>query len=456
MSGDETIRALREALAQSPENLPLRRHLAQTLASMGRFEEAVQEYRQALKLAPADASIKLSLAGAYFAQDNTSAAMVIVEDLLKGRPAPPAARLLYCRILLVRGEIDGAARAYREAIGADASLADPQLASLLGVGAVAETDASDPDSNAADGDRRVAMPSDGESLREFDASLERPAISFKDVGGMEDLKEQIRMKIIHPLKHPDLYRAYGKATGGGLLMYGPPGCGKTYLARATAGEVRASFLAIGIHDVLDMWLGNSEKNLHELFETARRHTPCVLFFDEVDALGASRSDLRTSAGKHLINQFLAELDGVKSTNEGILVLGATNAPWHLDPAFRRPGRFDRVLFVPPPDRAARRDILQILLAGKPAAGVDAAAVAEKTVDFSGADLKAVIDLAIEAKLREAMKASAPLPLTTGDLSAAAKQLRPTTKEWFATARNYALYSNEGGVYDDVLAWLRIK
>jgi len=137
-------------------------------------------------------------------------------------------------------------------------------------------------------------------------------------------------------------------------MYGPPGCGKTYVARATAGEIKAGFLSVGINDVLDMWIGNSERNLHELFESARTHKPCVLFFDEVDALGAARSDMRHHAGRQLINQFLAEMDGVKTSNEGVLILAATNAPWHLDPAFRRPGRFDRILFVPPPDAAARR------------------------------------------------------------------------------------------------------
>ena len=167
------------------------------------------------------------------------------------------------------------------------------------------------------------------------------------------LKEEIRLKIIYPLQHADLYAAYGKSAGGGILMYGPPGCGKTHLARATAGEIKAGFLSVGINDVLDMWIGNSERNLHEMFEQARQNKPCVLFFDEVDALGASRSDMRASAGRHLINQFLSEMDGVQSANEGVLVLAATNAPWHLDPAFRRPGRFDRVLFVPPPDRPAQ-------------------------------------------------------------------------------------------------------
>ncbi|HEY6168190.1 MAG TPA: ATP-binding protein, partial [Verrucomicrobiae bacterium] len=280
-------------------------------------------------------------------------------------------------------------------------------------------------------------------------------LTFRDIGGMEALKDEIRMKIIFPMTHPDLYQAYGKPIGGGILMYGPPGCGKTLMARATAGEVQARFLAVGINDVLDMWIGNSERNLHELFEQARNHKPCVLFFDEVDALGASRADMRHHAGRQLINQFLAEMDGVKSSNEGVLILGATNAPWHLDSAFRRPGRFDRVLFVPPPDTQARAAILRLQTRGKPIEDIDYDQLAKKTENFSGADLKAVVDVAIERKLQEALKAGVPKPLTTRDLVSAVGALKPTTKEWFATARNYALYSNQGGIYDDILQFLKL-
>ncbi len=294
-----------------------------------------------------------------------------------------------------------------------------------------------------------------EEAPEVTAEVERPKAKFTDVGGMEGLKEEIRLKIIYPLQHAEMYAAYGKPIGGGILMYGPPGCGKTHLARATAGEIQAGFLSVGINDILDMWIGNSERNLHAIFEQARRTKPCVLFFDEVDALGARRSDMKQSGGRHLINQFLSELDGVTSSNEGVLVLAATNAPWHLDPAFRRPGRFDRVLFVPPPDLPAREQILKILLTGKPAGDLDLRHVASKTDQFSGADLKGLVDRAIEEKLRESMKTGKLLPLSTKDLVTAAKLQKPTTLEWFASARNHALYSNQGGVYDDILKHLKL-
>lgn len=445
-SGDTTVQALRDALRVSPDNLPLRQHLAETLLALGRLDEAEQEYRQGLAQAGDNDALKIGLANVFYQQGKNSQALVIVEALLKQVQAPPRAYLLHARLLVRAGEVERAVRQYREAIDADPALADADFAESLGIDA-------DPDtSDVVEGQLRASMEYTPDLP---DGRIERPRIRFQDVGGMESLKEEIRLKIIHPLTHAELYEAYGKPIGGGILLYGPPGCGKTYLARATAGEVRANFLAVGINDILDMWIGQSERNLHELFEQAREHRPCVLFFDEVDALAASRTDMRQSHGRIVINQFLAELDGVQSSNEGVLILAATNAPWHLDAAFRRPGRFDRILFVPPPDAAARAAVLRILCRGKPSQDIDYDKLAKKTDGFSGADLKAVLDVAVEQKLREAMKEGTPKPLTTRDLASAASGIRPSTKEWFATARNYALYSNQGGIYDDILKYLKM-
>jgi len=286
--------------------------------------------------------------------------------------------------------------------------------------------------------------------------LKKPSINFEDVGGMDEVKKQISLKIIKPLEHKELYQAYGKKIGGGILLYGPPGCGKTHLARATAGEINANFISIGINDILDMWIGNSEKNLNEIFEIARRNTPCVLFIDEIDALGANRNDMNKSANRNVINQFLAELDGIESNNEGVLVLGATNTPWHLDPAFRRPGRFDRIIFVSPPDVKAKSAIYQIMLKDKPIDDIDYISLAKSSNSFSGADIKAAIDIAIENKLMQSFNDGIPKPLTTKDLLKGIKKVKPSTKEWFTTSKNYALYANDSGLYDEILEYLKIK
>jgi transitional endoplasmic reticulum ATPase len=448
MPADATLQPLLDALKFSPDNLPLRHHLGGLLRQAGQHQQAEELYREGLRHHPTDPALQLGLAEAYFALGKTSAAFVVVEALLEQHEQLAPAHLLHARLLLASQQPDAAGEAYAHALRLDPGLADAALGTALQTNAPRRVPASGPAAGPGE-----PAPSPAPSP----LGLEKPRITFQDVGGMEAVKEEIQLKIIHPLHFPDLYKAYGKATGGGLLLYGPPGCGKTYLARATAGEVQANFLSVGIAEILDMWLGNSEKNLHQLFELARAQAPCVLFFDEVDALAANRHDLRQSAGRTVINQFLEELDGVSASNEGVLIIAATNAPWHLDPAFRRPGRFDKITLVTPPDEAARTSILSIMLKGKPLdAAVNPAAIAARTAGLSGADLKALVDAAVDTRLRLSMRAGRPLPIEQSDLLDAAKLIKPSTKEWFATARNYALYSNEGGLYDDILVYLGVK
>lgn len=458
---EQSLAMLRDAVRLAPDNFALVEHYVRSLLQLTRYDEAEQYLKESLAAAGDSPQRKLLLAEVFYRQGKNSHALAIVETLANPqRPYPPAL-VLHAKLLYRSGDVRRAVQEYKQAVEHDESLADAEFASLLGIRSpTAEDDdfwrgddAADDDDEVIDGRLRQATDPDEPSVDE--RKLERPQIKFEDVGGMDAVKEQIRVKIIFPITHAEMFAAYGKQAGGGILMYGPPGCGKTYLARATAGEVAARFLAIGINDVLDMWVGNSERNLGQWFQQARRNRPCVLFFDEVDALGASRSDMRQSAGRHLVNQFLAEMDGVQSSNEGVLILGATNAPWHVDSAFRRPGRFDRVLFVPPPDQAARVEILRILLQGKPTVDIDLNKLASKTPDFSGADLKAIVDTAIEAKLHEAVRTGKPTPLTTKDLLTALKQIHSTTREWFATARNHALYANQGGIYDDILQYLKL-
>src|SRR5581483_8528172 len=196
-----------------------------------------------------------------------------------------------------------------------------------------------------------AEPVLGDGDRTFD--VETSTIRLADVGGMAAVKQRLEMAFLGPLRNPQLRAMYGKSLRGGLLLYGPPGCGKTFLARAVAGEMGAKFISLSIVDVLNMWIGNSERNLHEIFEAARRNAPCVLFLDEIDAIGHKRSNMHSSAMRTLANQLLAEME---SRNEGVFLLAATNAPWDVDAALRRPGRLDRVVLVAPPDAPARAAI----------------------------------------------------------------------------------------------------
>jgi SpoVK/Ycf46/Vps4 family AAA+-type ATPase len=282
-----------------------------------------------------------------------------------------------------------------------------------------------------------------------------PRVRFADVGGMEEVKERLTRSFLTPLRNPDLVREYGQAIRGGLLLYGPPGCGKTFLARAVAGEIGARFVSVALNDVLDMWFGESEPKLHELFENARRQKPTIVFFDEADALGQRRSQLEGGAGRTLANQLFAEMDGFESSNEGLFLLAATNHPWDVDPALRRPGRFDRMVFVPPPDVHARRAILELKLRDRfVGRNVDLDAVASATEGFSGADLSGVVGTAAEMALESSVKRGTDVPIDDDLLRRAVREARPSTRPWFEVARNHALYANEGGVYDELLGHLK--
>ena len=434
---NEIIKNLLEALAVSPENVPLRLQVAGMLAAEKKYEEASVQYQEVLQRSYGNTKAQSGLAAAYYYQQKYSAAIIVYEQMQNNLAT--ADHVLYIKCLIKEQSMEQALTNYQQVLALNPGFTDEEIDGHL----------RRPSANDITGD-------DFDFADDEDYLMEKPSLRFSDVGGMEKVKEEIAIKIIQPLKNPELFKAFGKKSGGGILLYGPPGCGKTFIAKATAGEIDAKFINIGLHDILDMWIGNSEKNLHEIFELARRNTPCVLFFDEVDAMGASRSDLKQSAMRHVINQFLAELDGVASNNEGVLVLAATNAPWSVDAAFRRPGRFDRIIFVAPPDEAARVNMLQKGLQTKPVGEVDVKKIAVATPDYSGADLNAVIDIAVEEKLRESMSKGSIQMLNTKDLLAAVKQHRPTTTEWFSSARNYALYSNESGLYDDILKYLKIK
>ena len=434
---NEIIKNLLEALEVSPENVPLRLQVAGMMMAEKKYEEATNQYQEALQRSYGNVKAQAGLAAGYYYQQKFSAAIMVYEQMENS--ITTADQVLYIKCLIKENSIELALTNYQQVLALNPGFADEEI------------------------DKHLRMPSVDDLFmdeEDFDNDesyfMEKPLLKFSDVGGMDKVKEEIAIKIIEPIKNPDLFKAFGKKAGGGILLYGPPGCGKTFIAKATAGEIDAKFINIGLHDILDMWIGNSEKNLHEIFELARRNKPCVLFFDEVDAMGASRSDLKQSAMRHVINQFLAELDGVASDNEGVLILAATNAPWSVDPAFRRPGRFDRIIFVAPPDEAARVDMLKTLLLTKPVGEIDVNKIAATTSDYSGADLNAVIDIAVEEKLRESMSKGSIQVLTTKDILKAVKQHKPTTTEWFASARNYALYANESGLYDDILKYLKIK
>lgn len=427
----DPLRALREAVALTPANVPLRVALGRALIDAGRPADALIELKAAVlqDAGRVDARVALGEAALALGRDREAvdAWMPVLDEL------EPSAVLELARVALRTGQRAEAQQAYDAARAADPTLRDLAVERGLRFSVVAPP---------------AEVPEPAPPVRT------RPTIGFADVGGLQSLKERLRMDIILPLQKPEMFRAYGKKPGGGVLLYGPPGCGKTHLARAAAGECGVNFQAVEIQSVLDMWLGESEKRIHQLFEEARDRAPTILFFDEIEAIGAARHQLKHGPGRRMVNQLLAELDGVNAQNESVLVLGATNAPWDVDPALRRPGRFDRVVFVPPPDLAAREVILGIGLRERPVGEVDLALIARRTPKFSGADLRHLVEVASERALADALASGTMRPIGMADLLAALERVRPTTVEWLETARRYVTYANQAGLYDDVSRYLQ--
>jgi len=432
----KTLDALRNLAAHRPDDFDVRIELAELLSAEKQSDEALRVLDEALALRP-DNPEALRLYGRVLYDLNRLAEARDKMETASRKGLPDAkSDMLLSHIYDKLGDQVRAYELYKLAVRRDRDLEDPSYFETI---------------------RQTTPPiaiSPGSSERGMDFEGEISRLTFKDVGGMDDVKEQFRINIILPLKNPKLFQSYGKRIGGGILLFGPPGCGKTYLSRALAGECNATFYGVGIHEILDKFLGESEKHMHNLFETARRNAPAVIFLDEIDLLGHKRTD--DSWGRALrgaTNVLLSELDEVGKPDKPILVIGATNTPWSVDTALRRPGRFDRIIFVPPPDQTAREEILKLHLREKPIEDIDYAKIASKLDQFSGADIRDLVDRAVELAIRRAMRSGKTEPVSNLDLLSIAKEMRPSTIEWLATANDYVRYSNQSGLYDRVKEYI---
>ena len=431
--------SLRKAVEAIPDDVPLRLHLATMLLQAGQRDEAVRQIGAVLQRDPGnDRALGLlrdSGPGQAEAAGQPPADPPVISPERAGLPAPPP--LGASRPDADPGPHPGEAG---KPSHYDWSQAEDELRDVLPAMFVGDGDAADSASAGID------------EAEAYDA--EHAGLTLADVAGMTEVKQRLEAAFLAPMRNPDLRRLYGKSLRGGLLLYGPPGCGKTFIARAVAGELGASFIAVSFADIIDMFVGQSERNIHELFEVARRNAPCVLFLDEVDAIGQKRSQLRHTPMRSAVNQLLLELDDVSGNNEGVFLLAATNHPWDVDSALRRPGRFDRTLLVLPPDAAAREGVFRYHLKDRPVAGIDLANLARRTDGYSGADIAHICETAAERALMDSVRRGEPRMIGTPDLEAAIAEVKPSLGAWFDVARNVALFANEGGTYDDLAAYLR--
>ena len=426
------IASLRNAVNALPDDLALRMHLARLLLTAGQPDEAITHLGAVLQADPGN-SDALALLAARHAQASDAAAgspAAEARPAAEGRPAAEARSTAEARpapaLPAQPGDFD-----WGEAEAELKDLLPPMFVTPDGVSA---DDSQNQQANA------------------FDA--ERPGLLLADVAGMTEVKARLEAAFLAPMRNPELRKLYGKSLRGGLLLYGPPGCGKTFIARAVAGELGAKFIAVSFADVVDMYIGSSERNVREIFATAREDSPCVIFLDEVDAIGQKRSQLRSTPMRSVVNQLLLELDDVTGGNDGVFVLAATNHPWDVDSALRRPGRLDRTLLVLPPDEEARAAVFRYHLRDRPVAGIQLAALAARTDGYSSADIAHICESAAELALLDSARTGQVRMIGQDDLLAAAGQVRPSLGSWFESARNVALFANEGGSYDDLAAYLK--
>ena len=424
------LESLRSAVQAMPDDVPLRVHLATMLMNAGLRDEAVRHVGAILQRDPGNAA---ALALLQAPDPSATQGQAPRPDVAPGQDqAPHQSQVPH------QGQAPGQDLASdpEQAPGFDWSQAESDVQGLLPPMFVSDDPAADDDPAA----------------RAFD--VEQTGLRLADVAGMTEVKQRLEAAFLAPMRNPELRRLYGKSLRGGLLLYGPPGCGKTFIARATAGELGAQFMSVSFADVIDMFVGQSERNIHELFSIARRSAPCVLFLDEVDALGQKRSQLRNTPMRSAVNQLLLELDDVTAGNDGVFLLAATNHPWDVDSALRRPGRFDRTLLVLPPDRAAREAVFRFHLRERPVGGVNLARLAELTEGYSGADIAHICETSAEHALLDSVQQGTPRLIAQADLERAVSEVKPSLGPWFETARNVALFANEGGTYDDLAAYLK--
>jgi len=269
--------------------------------------------------------------------------------------------------------------------------------------------------------------------------LAEPKTTFDDVAGMEELKRKLERAVIWPLMYPDRFNKLVGKKSKGILLYGPPGCGKTYIAKSLAGEAtkrtkkKVSFIYVKASDVLDSWVGHSEKNLRAAFETAAEKNPCILFFDELDALGGARRG-RSVYADRLVNEFLTDFDIVE--DKLVLVLGATNTPWEIDPALIRSGRIGRKILVEAPDKESRKELYRIHTRGRDLEkDVDFDELASLTENYTASDIAEICDLAGELALEEAIK-NPNRKIEQRDFVAAISEVRSSLELWYVEAERH--------------------
>ncbi len=308
---------------------------------------------------------------------------------------------------------------------------------------------------AKDCDRQHASPNRGGPRRQTvkedenntDAAdwivREKPSIGFDDIAGLEDVKQDIRLKMIYPLSHPELAKRYGIGLGGGVLLYGPPGTGKTMMAKAIAYELDATYFVISPAQIMSKWVGEAEQNIRKLFEAAKQEQMSVIFIDECEALVPKRRSGSSTVMQRVVPQILQELEGFdRNSDRALLFIGATNKPWMLDEAMLRPGRLDTKIYVGLPDATARFRLLEIQIGDRPIdEDVDFGDLCDRLEGYSGADIRNIIQRSATIPFTDAIAGREPRPINMSDIEQIIAITPPSVDK--SSLTKYESFSRDG-------------
>ena len=427
---DEAIANYRKAIEMDANNPVAHNKLGLALHKKGNVDDAIREYRLAIDITPDNPDIHCNLGLALYEIGDLDESLNEYNYSLELDVNNAVAYNNIGLVFYAKGMLEDAIESYGAALD------------IL------------PEYDIAQKNLERALARQREVFKE--RKRLRSKINFSLVGGLHEVKEALKMAVVYPSKHHELFKFYKKKICRGVLLYGPPGCGKTYIAKAVAGECEAEFFDIKITDIYNKYYGESEKSIHDIFEMARECAPSIIFIDEIDAIGSKRDSRLEQFEKRIVNQLLIEISDAENDNSDITVLVATNTPWNVDPALRRPGRFDKLIFIPPPDIEAREEIFKITMKKRPVEDdIDFKKLAKITENYSAADIVQICEEATDIPLKDMLlnKRSSKnknwRKINMGDFISVIEKRKSSLTNWFNYARQEITESGESETFREL-------
>ncbi len=433
-----------------------------SLFEESKFNDAIQEYVEALKIDSQYADAYFNRALTYRILNNFDAARKDLEVVIQLQPKSADAPLLIGDMAEGNNDLLGARYWYEKALANNPDYTEAKnrlehIDSLIHIDSTYGKNSKTQQMEMNKYDYGKQSAKDETKIEEGQikkVAFYQSKTKFDNVIGLEKVKKYIIENIILAIKEPDLFRKYSKKLGLGVIFYGPPGGGKTFIVNAIAGEAGANVIIARVNQIVDMYTGNTEKNLHAIFEQARKNPPCIIFFDELDGLGVKRGGGpeggESSALRLAVNQFLVEMSGVEANPEGIFVIGATNNVWDIDPALKRSGRFGDRIYFPPPNHKERKAMFKYYTRNTPTGHMNWGRLARATAGFSSADIERITDKAIMRPLLHEHETHNARKLSMGDMMAVLKDKDiggSSLDEWYQMVKKEVISKTETQIVD---------